>query len=330
MDTAPWYGHGTSEVVIGWALEEILRPNVVDRKDILINTKVGRYEAEPSKQFDFSKQTTLHSVKRSLTRMKCQYIDVLQLHDPEFAPSLEQLMDETIPAMLECQANGWCRELGMTGYPLQVQHQILEKSLEAFGKNIWSQSLTYCLYNLFDKSLFDPLPGTGSSFAVYCLEQHSMGLLAAAPLAMGLLSHRDLADWHPAGDRLKEACREAARICQAQGVDLSKLAMIFALANPRISCTILGMKDVHEVKIVQDVAFRLLDLDESLSSEEVLHHALQPNERATLKVLLDRRTGPFASIWKEGDFQWDGVAEVDKFWKQVPSVERVKWQAKSQ
>jgi diketogulonate reductase-like aldo/keto reductase len=137
LDTAPWYGHGTSEVVVGWALDEVLVPaidqsgkesaspggskdsaGVINRGDIIVNTKIGRYEAHPPhRQFDFTRSTTLHSVQRSLQRMpSIGYIDVLQLHDPEFATSLDDLLlKETIPAMIECQKKGYCRALGMTG-----------------------------------------------------------------------------------------------------------------------------------------------------------------------------------------------------------------------
>ena len=116
LDTAPWYGHGTSEVVIGWSLEELCSSRGFPREQLIINTKVGRYEADPSEQFDYSAAATLHSVQRSLQRMKCgNYIDVLQLHDPEFSPSLNILMKETIPAMIKCQEKGWCRALGITG-----------------------------------------------------------------------------------------------------------------------------------------------------------------------------------------------------------------------
>ena len=117
LDTAPWYGHGTSEVVIGWAMEELSNKNTKFlRESFTINTKVGRYEADPKQQFDFSAAATLASVQRSLQRLQCAgYIDVLQVHDPEFAPSIELLFQETIPTMLQCQERGWCRALGMTG-----------------------------------------------------------------------------------------------------------------------------------------------------------------------------------------------------------------------
>jgi aryl-alcohol dehydrogenase-like predicted oxidoreductase len=112
-------------MVIGWAMER-LDESIIPRDSLTLNTKVGRYESDQIKQFDFSYDTTLMSVQRSLTRMKCLYINVLQLHDPEFSPTLEILLEETIPAMLECRKRGYCKALGMTGYPLEVQHQILQ------------------------------------------------------------------------------------------------------------------------------------------------------------------------------------------------------------
>jgi aryl-alcohol dehydrogenase-like predicted oxidoreductase len=116
LDTAPWYGHGTSEVVVGLAITKLCNEGKIKREDLTINTKIGRYEADPAKQFDFTASATMNSVQRSIRRLCCgSYVDVLQLHDPEFAPSLDILFNETIPAMLECQKRGWCRGLGITG-----------------------------------------------------------------------------------------------------------------------------------------------------------------------------------------------------------------------
>jgi aryl-alcohol dehydrogenase-like predicted oxidoreductase len=116
LDTAPWYGHGTSEVVIGWAMSKVLNTGKVSRDEVTINTKVGRYEAAIDQQFDFSHIATIQSVERSIRRLSCgSYINVLQLHDPEFATSIDTLFHETIPAMLLCQKRGWCRAIGMTG-----------------------------------------------------------------------------------------------------------------------------------------------------------------------------------------------------------------------
>ena len=349
LDTAPWYGHGTSEMVIGWALEDLLadRPQQqqqqspkFQREEIILNTKIGRYEADPVKQFDFSREMTLKSVQRSLKRMKCQYIDVLQLHDPEFAPSLDQLLQETIPAMMECRKRGWCRALGMTGYPLEVQHYILERSIKEFGHNIWDQALTYCHYNLHDTTLVDqPLRhGTKiyAAFVDYCHNDVKMEVLAAAPLSMGLLTHRDPPAWHPASDELKQACRRAADICQHHGIDISELALLFALSNPKIPCTILGMKNIQEVKKIEGISARIVEAadndstvagaDALLDHEALLHRVLKMEKVFTAYSLIrDKSEGPFAKLLQNGLQKWDGVQEAREFWKQQGKADASAW-----
>lgn len=326
LDTAPWYGHGTSEMVVGWALEQVLGSSSsattckTKREDIIVNTKVGRYNGDPQSMFDFSYKTTMESVERSLRRLKCGYIDVLQLHDPEFAPSLQQLLKETIPAMKECLAKGWCRKLGITGYPLHVQRQIIDASIQEFGENPFDQSLTYSHFNLHDQSLFD----TKDSFGDYVLKKN-MTLLTAAPLSMGLLTHRGPPAWHPASDKLKDACQKAGKLCEEQGVNISTLAILVALSNSQIPCTILGMKDVDEVKRAQEIAGRFALVKDG-SFADMLEKVLSEKEFVTYRLLQDRQNGPFAGVWNDGNFEWNGVQQAHEFWKQLPAVQVEAWQ----
>lgn len=331
LDTAPWYGHGTSEVIIGWAMEEILHSNKtknVDRKDMIINTKIGRYEADPQKQFDFGKDATLASAKRSIERMKCQYIDVLQLHDPEFAPSLEQIMKETIPALLECREKGYCKALGITGYPLKTQYQILQRSLEldATSGPIWDQSLTYGHYNLANTSLMDEPIQESKSFYDYC-RQNNVGVMAAAPLNMGLFTQSTLADWHPATPDLKEACQKAISICVDHSVDITTLAIAFALSNPQLPCTLLGMKNKEEVRYSYELACRFQDV-KATGQEEILKEVLKEDEFKAFEKVRDPMEGPFAKLWRDGNFAWDGVTEAKKFWESVEGQEQENWHMK--
>jgi L-galactose dehydrogenase len=407
LDTAPWYGHGTSEVVIGWAMQELLVENNtsynpqsssddgsmplkkaktrrrIPRHELVINTKIGRYEADPIQQFDFSKDATLASVQRSLQRMKCKYINVLQLHDPEFAPSLEQLLHETIPAMVTCRSNGWCCALGMTGYPLEVQYQILQRTLDkdttpsgSSATCIWDQALTYGHFNLHDQSLVSqpilkiepPVPVAvlqysqenednrekddddddigiaHPSFASFC-QSHNLGLLAAAPLSMGLFTKRGPPDWHPASSELVEACRAAVTICNNHHVDISSLAMLVALSNPVIPCTLIGMKNVAEVEAAAATANRFHkvvvgtaasendDADEDNHSrsswQDILKQVLTKEEYTVWEQLNDPEEGPFATVWKNGTYRWDGIRGVKAFWDQVKQVDAVAWQATS-
>jgi aryl-alcohol dehydrogenase-like predicted oxidoreductase len=330
LDTAPWYGHGTSEVVIGWAMEELLtEESTIAREDLVINTKVGRYEADPENMFDFSKETTLESVQRSIERMKCDYINVLQLHDPEFAPTLDVILNETIPAMMECRDNGWCRALGMTGYSLAVQYQILQASLDTHGSSVWDQSLVYGHFNLHDTSLFSqPLPNycNGGSFYDFC-HYHSMTLLAAAPLSMGLLTRSGPPpDWHPATQELKNACKEAAFICAKHNVDIATLALLLALSDPRIPCTLLGMKNIDQVKTAAKVAARFDRVTGMTDPQEIMKQVMTEDEWKVMEILQDLETGPFASVQEDGQYKWDGVKQAIDFWDDVDGIESDAWQ----
>ena len=76
IDTAPWYGQGLSESVLGDALAD------VPRESYFIGTKVGRYEKNVLEMFDFSKERVARSVRESLARLKLDYVDIIQVHRP--------------------------------------------------------------------------------------------------------------------------------------------------------------------------------------------------------------------------------------------------------
>jgi L-galactose dehydrogenase len=72
FDTAPWYGHGKAEIILGKALESI------PRSSVRVNTKVGRYCSDVRGMFDFSASRTVASMHESLDRLEIEYIDCLQ------------------------------------------------------------------------------------------------------------------------------------------------------------------------------------------------------------------------------------------------------------
>lgn len=380
LDTAPWYGHGISEIVIGYALDTILaedeeegkgnhdkqiikriRHGSLPRSNVIINTKIGRYESNPLHQFDFTYETTINSAQRSLERMNCGYIDVLQLHDPEFllgmpfssssaSNGLEMLLKETIPALIECRKKGWAKAIGVTGYPLEVQYKILSRCMDLqtkneFGGIVFDQSLVYCHCNLHDVSLFrdERFPSLeenqrrinksedegGSntanklSFSQFC-QRSNVHLMCAAPLSMGLLTLCGPPSWHPASPNLKNACANAAKICYARGVDISSIAMMFALSKREVGCTLIGMKNVKEVDVASDLAVRFCDVDFDRDDDSVveLDKILSPQEKDTLDILLDEVNGPFAAVWSSGEYRWDGMSDVAKFWLLVEGAKR--------
>ena len=122
IDTAPWYGQGRSEEVLGRALRE------VPRQAYYLATKVGRYELEVGGMFDFSRERVTRSVTESLERLGLDYIDLIQVHDVEFCQSLEQIVNFTIPALVKLKEEGKVRYIGLTGYSLDTMKVILQNT----------------------------------------------------------------------------------------------------------------------------------------------------------------------------------------------------------
>ncbi|XP_050042984.1 uncharacterized protein [Dermacentor andersoni] len=222
FDTAPWYGQGRSEEVLGKALQGL------SRDAFYAATKVGRYEPECDRMFDFSGSRTLESVRESLEKMKLTYFDVVQVHDVEFAPSVDVIVNETLPALESLRCAGIIRYIGITGYPLHVLREVLQKSSIRVDT-----VLSYCRGTLFDDSLADYLP---------FFQSMGLGVANAAPLGMGLLTSSPPPAWHPAAEDLKKACAEAAQFCKEAGYSIERLALQYSLTKfPGVHTTIVGI-----------------------------------------------------------------------------------------
>lgn len=222
IDCSPFYGITRAETVLGKALKEI------PRDDFYMSTKVGRYgDAE----FDFSAKRVTASVDESLRRLKIDHIDLIQCHDIEFG-SLDQVVNETIPALRKVVEGGKARFVGITGLPLKIFSYVLDR-IPA------DTILSYCHYSLNDTSLEKLVP---------YLEEKRVGIISASPLSMGLLTERGAPAWHPAPEEIKTACAKAAAHCRSKGVDISQLALQFALANPKIHTTLVGTASPKNLK----------------------------------------------------------------------------------
>ena len=189
IDTAPWYGHGTSEVVVGWAVESL--ESSIPREKLSPSTqKWGAMRQIHKEQFDFSYDTTLSSVQRSLARMNCQYINVVQLHDPEFAPNLGDLVGRNHSCHVGVSEAGILQSVGYDGISTRSSasdspsnNRTLRN--ECMGPSLGLQSLQFARH----KSLLGSLHPGSQSYADYCRD-NSIALMCAAPLSMGLLTDK--------------------------------------------------------------------------------------------------------------------------------------------
>ena len=240
IDTSPFYGRGMSEVLLGVALKG------VPRASYTICTKLGRYDLA---HFDFSPRRVAESVDVSLHRLGCGHLDIVLCHDIEFV-TMQQIVDETLPALRKAQQAGKVRYLGFSGYPQKIFKFICDQTdVDCV--------LSYNQYTLQNTRFADE--------TVPWLKARGIGAMNAGPFSARLLTNAPLPAWLKEPEDVKAAARVAAAQCASQGVDIAKLALQFSLAHPDIATTIAG--SANPVNIRQWAQWAAEPLDETLLLE---------------------------------------------------------------
>lgn len=231
IDVSPYYGHYKAETVLGKALRNI------PRDKYFLSTKVGRYGKDGVNTWDYSARRVTDSVYESMERLGIDFIDLINVHDIEFQAALpgglQKVVDETLPALFELRNKGVVGHVGITDLQLENLKWVVEKceGVESI--------LNFCHYTLNDDALTDYLD---------FFEQHTVGIINASPLSMGLLSQRGVPAWHPAPKALVEACQKAAEHCKAKGYPIEKLAVQYSVSNPRIASTLFSSANPDNVR----------------------------------------------------------------------------------
>jgi aryl-alcohol dehydrogenase-like predicted oxidoreductase len=212
-----------SEVLLGVALRDVPR----DR--YLLGTKLGRYDLG---HFDFSTKRVVESVDVSLHRLGTDHFDIMLCHDIEFV-EMQQIVDETLPALRKLQHAGKVRFIGISGYPMNVFRFVLDQT----DLDVMLSYNQYCLQNT---RLADEL--------VPYLKAKGVGIMNAGPFAARLLTNATLPAWHKEPLAVREACRRAAEHCAKHGVDIAQLAVQFSIAHPDITTTIAGSANPDNIR----------------------------------------------------------------------------------
>ena len=236
IDVSPYYGHYKAETVLGKALKQI------PRNKYYLSTKVGRYGKDGVNTWDYSAKRAVESVYESMERLNVEHIDLINVHDIEFA-NLEQVAKETVPALVELREKGVVSYVGITDLQLENLKWVVENVEEGSIDSI----LNFCHNCLNDDKLTDFLD---------FFEERGIGVINASPLSMGLLSQRGIPDWHPAPKPLVDACAKAAQHCKSRGTSIEKLAVQYSYSNPRIATTLFSSANpdnvLKNIKVVQE------------------------------------------------------------------------------
>ena len=247
-DTADSYGFGRSESLLGIVLSRY-------RQDVVIATKVGVVRtASGELKKDFSREHIFHAVDGSLKRLRTDYIDLYQMHNP----TIDDLKREEIQdAMERLQDAGKIRFWGVSVSTPEEGIEIMQRG--------WAHALQV-LYNIFSQAparVLFPLA-----------KEKGYGIVARVPLASGLLTGKFRIDSLFASDDLRQNFLTPRRLQEAiERVDevksiiggatrnLAEGALRFVLAEDAVSTTIPGAKTARQVEINAAAADSALPAD---------------------------------------------------------------------
>ena len=232
IDVSPYYGHYKAETVLGKALKNI------DRSKYYLSTKVGRYGKDGKNTWDYSAKRVTDSVYESMERLNIDHIDLINVHDIEFADrfySLDMIVEETLPALVELKQKGVVSHVGITDLQLPNIKYVIDHVAPGTVESV----LCFCHYCLNDDAIADYLD---------YFEERGIGVINASPLSMGLLSQRGVPDWHPAPKPLVEVCKRATEYCNEVGYPIEKLAMQYSVGNPRVTTTLFSSANPDNVR----------------------------------------------------------------------------------
>jgi aryl-alcohol dehydrogenase-like predicted oxidoreductase len=190
---------------------------------------MGRYDLA---HFDFSARRVAESVDVSLHRLGCGHLDILLCHDIEFVP-MQQIVDETLPALRKAVAAGKVRFVGFSGYPQKIFRFIADQAPV-------DCVLSYNQYTLQNTRFAEE--------TVPYLKARGIGAMNAGPFSARLLTNAPLPAWLKEPEAVKAAARAAAALCAQRGSDIAKLALQFSCSHPDIATTIAGSANPENIR----------------------------------------------------------------------------------
>ncbi|KAL8861566.1 MAG: hypothetical protein Q9178_002090 [Gyalolechia marmorata] len=225
FDTSPYYG--PAEDLLGAALDTPFVHQKFPRRDYFLLTKVGRISGD---EFDYSASWVRQSVRRSLDRLRTNYLDVVYCHDVEFVTP-----DEVLTAVTELRRirneTGVIKYVGISGYPVTTLCDLAEMILDKTGEPL-DVVMSYANYTLQNTRL--------ASIALPRLKATGVKVVAnASVLGMGLLRRKGVpiggkGDFHPSPGELRAAIQAASDWLDRQEINdrrLENVAIQWALEN---------------------------------------------------------------------------------------------------
>jgi aryl-alcohol dehydrogenase-like predicted oxidoreductase len=244
VDTADVYSRGESEEIVGKALADGRRDNVI------LATKVhGRMGDDPN-EFGNTRRWIAREVDNSLRRLKTDWIDLYQIHRPEHDTDI----DETLGALTDLVRAGKVRYIGSSTFPAS---QIVEAQWTAERRGRERFVCEQPPYSMLVRGVENDVLPT--------CRRHGMGVIPWSPLAGGWLSGRYRKDDYPesrraqmiprrydmsipANQRKLEAADALGQVAEEAGITLIEMALAFVIRHPAVTAAIIGPRTMDHLE----------------------------------------------------------------------------------
>ena len=254
-DTAPLYGHGLSEKRLGNFL------NKVDRKSIIISTKVGRLLRKPKNKnfnkhdfrnipnlevfYDYSRKGTILSIQESLKRLKTDYIDIIFIHDIDYWTHgknqniyFDQALNEAYRELENLKSKGTIRAIGIAVNDWNVCKKFA--SLVSLDCILLAGRYTL-LEQKYEKELLS-----------FC-DEKNISVIIGGPFNSGILAtgptNNSFYNYSLANKEIISRVKRIQSITKSHGISLTAAALQFPLRGKNIASVIPGLININEVTI---------------------------------------------------------------------------------
>jgi aryl-alcohol dehydrogenase-like predicted oxidoreductase len=256
IDTAPAYGLGHSEEVVGNALKG-------KRESVFLATKCGIvWDNARRVKNSIDPQSILQEIDDSLRRLQTDYIDLYQIHWPDGKTAEEKAWE----TMLELKQKGKVRFIGVSNFDQSKMERCLR-----LGQIDSLQPPYSLLRRNVEKQL---LP--------YCAEKN-IGVVAYSPMMSGLLTGKfDLAklasdDWRRRSGYFKEPflgkalqfIEELKPIAQKYNKTIAQLSIAWTLTNSAVTAAIVGARRPRQVEEIIGGAGWTIDPNDLKTIDEI-------------------------------------------------------------